>query len=424
MSHPVHGTIDELSARVTGRKIPLFQGDLTGNLERLRCVVEGRRVLVVGAAGSLGSSTVFPILDLSPAEVCLVDLAENNLVELLRSIRSSGELADAPVSIQPIDYGSPVMERFLRQSEPFDLVLNFSAVKHVRSERDAVSLLQLVDTNLLKADRFLGWLRRFGHGREGVFFVSSDKAANPANLMGASKRVMEHMIFWHGSPQAAGRTLLEDDISFGGPLPRVTTARFANVAFSDGSLPWGFLQRIAKGQPLSGPSDVKRFLLSLREAGQLCTLASLLLEGNHILIPRLDPSADMVSFRGIAETTLAFHHLHPRWCASEAEAREGTPGSDGWPCYFASSDTMGEKMFEEFVAEDERAKEVGLQALLAVPYEASPSTQVLQALFRMLDALLADPAKPVTKTDLVEAIRTVVPTLHLVDSEQSLDRKM
>jgi FlaA1/EpsC-like NDP-sugar epimerase len=424
MTQPLHATIDALSARVTGRPAPLFQADLDGHRGALRAVVEGRRVLVVGAAGSLGSSTVFPLLSLSPKEVCLVDLAENNLVELLRSIRSSAELSDAPVAIQPIDYGSPVMERFLRRSEPFDLVLNFSAVKHVRSERDEVSLLHLLDTNLLKADRFLGWLRRFGHGSRGVFFVSSDKAANPANLMGASKRVMEHMIFWHGSAEAEGRTLLEEGAAFGASLPRVTTARFANVAFSDGSLPWGFLQRLAKGQPLSGPSDVKRFLLSLQEAGQLCTLAGVLLADRHILVPRLDPDADMVSFKDIAEATLDFHRLKPRWCASDREARDMAPAAGEWPCYFSASDTMGEKMYEEFVADGERSVEVGLKELLAVPYEAAPDSGALRAVFARLEALRAEPDAPVAKADLVEAIRAVVPTLQHVDSEHSLDRKM
>lgn len=424
MSQPQHATIDSLSALVTGRSTPLFQGDLESNWAGMKELVRGRRVLVVGAAGSLGSSTVFPVLGLEPREVCLVDLAENNLVELLRSIRSSQELADAPVAIQPIDYGSPIMERFLCQSEPFELVLNFSAVKHVRSERDAVSLLHLLDTNLLKADRFLGWLRRYGHGGKGVFFVSSDKAANPANLMGASKRVMEHMIFWHGSPEAEGRTLLAEDGAFGPPLPRVTTARFANVAFSDGSLPWGFLQRLAKGQPLSGPSDVKRFLLSLREAGQLCTLASLFLEAGHILVPRLDPEADMISFREIAESTLAFHGLKARWCQDEAEARTVAPGQGEWPCFFAPSDTMGEKMYEEFVGDGERSVEVGLRELLAVPYAQAPSTADLRATFAGLEAFRTHPGRPVGKGDLVDLIRAVVPTLQHVDSERSLDRKM
>ncbi len=424
MSQPQHATIDALSALVTGRPTPLFQADLDSNRDRLKDLVRDRRVLVVGAAGSLGSSTVFPVLGLEPREVCLVDLAENNLVELLRSIRSSEELADAPVAIQPIDYGSLVMERFLRQSEPFDLVLNFSAVKHVRSERDEVSLLHLLDTNLLKADRFLGWLRRYGHGGKGVFFVSSDKAANPANLMGASKRVMEHMIFWHGSPEAQGRTLLEEDAAFGAPLPRVTTARFANVAFSDGSLPWGFLQRLAKGQPLSGPSDVKRFLLSMREAGQLCTLAGVMLEKDHILVPRLDPEADTVSFREIAESTLAFHGLKPRWCVDDAEARSLRPEPGEWPCFFAPSDTMGEKMYEEFVGDGERSVEVGLRELLAVPYTQAPASGALRAVFSRLEAFRARPELPVAKRDLVEIIRSVVPTLQHVDSERSLDRKM
>jgi nucleoside-diphosphate-sugar epimerase len=421
---PADEVLNELSARVTGRTEPLFEKDLERNVERIRDLVASRRILVVGGAGSIGSSTVLQLLRFRPAHVTVADVAENNLVELLRTVRSSRDTWDADVAIQPIDYGSPIMERFLATQAPFDVVLNFAAAKHVRSERDVISLLVMLDTNLVKADVFLGWVRRYGHGGGGVFFVSSDKAANPANLMGASKRMMEQMLFWHASPAARGRTLLDDGAACGAPLARATTARFANVAFSDGSLPWGFLRRIAKRQPLSGPSDVKRFFLSLEESGQLCTLASLVCPSEHILIPRLDPAADLHSFQDVARLTLAYLGHEPAWCASECEARTGAPVRGAWPCYFQTSDTMGEKLCEEFVAEGERTVEVGLRALKAVPHEFSADAAALANVFRQLRASIAFPALSIDKPAIVELIRSAVPTLQHVESNLSLDRKM
>jgi len=387
--------------------------------------VSGSRILVVGGAGSLGSSTIYQLLQWSPKEICIVDTSENNLVEVLRTIRSDRAETDAEISIQPIDYGSPVMERFLAKSPVFDFVLNFSALKHVRSERDEISLLQMLDTNLLKADRFLGWLRRFGHGQQGVFFVSSDKAANPANLMGASKRVMEQMLFWHAHPESEGRTLLTRDPSVGGPLPRVTTARFANVAFSDGSLPFGFIQRLAKQQPLSGPADVRRFLLSLEEAGQLCSIAGILCPNGHIVAPKLDPDLDMVTFKDIAVATLEQYGFKPLWCKSEAEARNHACGEGGtWPCYFAGSDTMGEKLFEEFVGDGEKEVELGLPNLMGIPYVPSASSAELQTVFGQVASWYGDPALHLSKETMVSVIKSVVPTLAHATSERSLDNKM
>lgn len=422
---PRNASLDALSRAVAGRQVPLFQEDLDNHAAALAAAAEGRRILVVGGAGSLGSSTVYQLLRFSPRHLCLLDTSENNLVEVLRSIRSARGLARAEVAIQPLDYGSGAAERFLAEQEPFDLVLNFSALKHVRSERDAISLLQLLDTNLVRADRFLGWLRRHGHGRQGVFFVSSDKAANPANLMGASKRAMEQMLHWHSQPSSQGRTLAGPDPRVGGPLPRVTTARFANVAFSDGSLPHGFLQRLAKGQPLSGPSDVRRFLLTLEEAGQLCLLAALHAEPGHLLAPRLDPEADMVGFRDIAAATLAHHGFQPRWCASEEEAREAEPGLGGlWPCHFAPSDTMGEKLFEEFVGSGECALEAGYRHLIAVAIQPGCLPDILEGAFQAFGAWLRDASRPLSKANLIDTLARVVPTLQHETSERSLDAKM
>lgn len=422
---PIDHQVDALSRRVTGRQTLFFENDLASRSETVAGILAGRRVLVVGGAGSIGSSTLYQLLRFRPAHLAIVDTAENNLVEVLRTIRACPDMADADVAIQPIDYGSPVMARFLAEQKPFDWVLNFSAAKHVRSERDTVSLLQMMDTNLVKADRFLGWLRIHGHGRRGVFFVSSDKAANPANLMGASKRLMEQMLFWHASPAADGRTLCDAQASCGAPLGNATTARFANVAFSDGSLPLGFLHRIAKRQPLSGPSDVRRFFLSLQESGQLCTLAALACPGNHVAIPRLDPEADMHTFDMVAKLTLEHFGYQPHWCASEDEARSMEPGRDNrWPCLFQASDTMGEKLYEEFLGEGETAVNLGFHALQGIDHRFSTDPALLPEVCRRLAAMVDTPSLPSNKDAITAIIRAAVPSLQHVTSTQSLDGRM
>jgi len=232
------------------------------------------------------------LLALRPAALCIIDPSENNLAELVRTMRS-GSLPLPPVlQPEPLDYGEPLTHAFLAAQAPFDVVLSFAALKHVRSERDEFSLLRMLDVNLVKADRFLAALRRQGHGRDGVFFVSTDKAADPVSLMGASKRAME-LLLWAHTEAGAPASLID-----GGnapPLPRATTTRFANVAFSDGSLPWSFLQRLEKGQSLAAPVDVRRYLVSPVEAGQLCLLAALICPHRRVLVPNLDPARDLVS---------------------------------------------------------------------------------------------------------------------------------
>lgn len=411
-----------LGRLVTGRAESMFMHDLDRNWAALEEAFAGKRILVTGGAGSIGAATVKFMLGLAPGAVLVVDPAENNLVELLREIRSSRDLARAEVAIEPVDYGSPVMERILRNPEPFDLVLNFAASKHVRSERDVPSLLQMLDTNLLKADHFLGWLRRYGHGRRGVFFVSSDKAANPANLMGASKRIMELMLFWHGSEPARGRSLL--GAPSGEPLPRCTSARFANVAFSDGSLLQGFLQRIAKGQPLAGPSNIRRFFVTLEEAGHVCALAAALPAAGEILVPRLSPVRDLQDFRTIAQRVLRHHGLEPLWLPSAEAALACRPEPGQWPCCFLEQEAMGEKEWEEFVGEGERARSAGLEGLQVVVPGPGPAEEMLAGFLRTLDRWREDPALPVAKADIVRAMGRVVPTLRHHAAGRSLDARM
>jgi FlaA1/EpsC-like NDP-sugar epimerase len=412
----------ELGKLITGRERSLFEGDYRNASPRLQEAFEAKRVLVVGAAGSIGSSTLRCILDWKPEEMLLVDIAENNLVEVLRDIRSDPTVGNSNVAIQPVDFGSPMMERILAEHPGFDWVFNFAAGKHVRSERDVPSLLQMIDTNLLKADRFLGWLRSYGHGGDGVFFVSSDKAANPANLMGASKSMMEQLIFWHGSENTGGLSLL--GLPAGGRRLRCTTARFANVAFSDGSLLHGFLNRIAKGQPLAGPSDIRRYFVTLEEAGHICCLAAVLPKQGQILVPRLSSSKDQKDFREIAAQVLNYYGFEPHWLKSENAARNARPVGKSWPCFFAPSKAMGEKEFEEFVGTGENSIEIGLDKLQVVASTGLPSTETLRSVFSDLASWRENPTSCLGKEQITESMKRVVYSLQHVDKDHSLDEGM
>jgi FlaA1/EpsC-like NDP-sugar epimerase len=414
--------IEAIAQEVTGRPVSLFAPDVQAQQGVLAAAVAGRRILVAGGAGSIGSATIMELLRLEPAALAVLDPSENNLVELMRSIRSQDHQPATDVQIEPLDYGSALAAGWLGAQRPFDVVLSFAALKHVRSERDTFSLLRLLEVNLLQADRFLATLRRQGHGARGVFFVSTDKAANPVSLMGASKRVMELLLWAHAQAGAPASLLAGGSAP---PLPQVTAARFANVAFSDGSLPWGFLQRLEKRQPLAAPGDVRRYLLSPREAGQLCLLAALCCPHRHVLVPLLDPVDDLVSFTDIAVSTLRAFDLEPAWFEDAARARAGVTTEQArgrYPILVTTSDTSGEKDIEEFVARGEQAREAGLAAarVVAGPVADIPAlATVLQGI-----ALAVDGTLPVAKRDLVDLLTRVVPELAHRETGTSLDGKM
>ena len=344
----------------------------------------------------------------------VLDTSENNLAELVRSIRGRPEGFTGELRVEPLDYGSPLAARYLADIPRHDLVLSFAALKHVRSERDAYSALRLLEVNLLAAHRFLDAVAEAGHGEAGVFLVSTDKAANPVSLMGASKRLMEWLLWAHR------------DGSLGPPLQRATTTRFANVAFSDGSLPWAFLQRLAKGQPLAAPRDVRRFLVSPREAGELCVLAALVAPDRSVLVPRLDPQRDMVTFPSIAEHTLRSMGLEPAWYEDEAEARtavasERTEGR--YPVLLTSADTSGEKPFEEFVAEGERTRDLDLASVAAI--DGPPvAAAALRAVLQTIDDAVSGRGSLPEKSDLVEWLGDLVPGLRHLETGTSLDARL
>lgn len=413
--------IERITSIATGRQESLFSLDCASHFAQLQDSISGKRVLVAGGAGSIGSATIAEILKYRPSALCVLDPNENNLTELVRTVRSQKETRDLELHIEPLDYGSLLAGQWLSRQAPFDFVLSFAALKHVRSERDEFSLLRMLEVNLLSADRFLATLREQGHGRSGVFFVSTDKAAFPVSLMGASKRVMEILLWAHARPDSP-RSFLD-----GGnapPLARVTCARFANVAFSDGSLPWGFLQRIEKGQPLAVPGDVRRYLLSPAEAGQLCLLSSVICPHGEFLIPKLEPQ-DAVQFTSIAEATLKDFGWVPAWYSDPDEAcrmfsAECAQGR--YPVLVTHADTAGEKEIEEFVGPDECPHEIGLRGAQAVPAVRVETAKLAEFLTLLRQAM--ETGKLPTKSDLVRAISGLVPELLHRDSVLMLDSRM
>ncbi len=314
-----------------GRSTELFAGDLSAHEEEIRSVLRSSRILVVGAAGSIGRAVSKELFRRDPLVLHVVDLSENSLTELVRDIRSSIGYIEGEFKTFCLDCGSLEFEAFIENQAPYDYFLNFSALKHVRSERDPYTLMRLIAVNILSGERLL---RYAVQGKASKYFaVSTDKAANPVNMMGASKRIMELFMMRAGAK-----------------VP-VSSARFANVAFSDGSLLDGFTQRVRKLQPISAPQDVRRYFISEREAGVLCLIAAFVGRNRETLFPKLSSTLHLTTFSQIAQNYLESLGYTPYPCGSEDEARarmDELYPRKMWPCYFFDSDTTGEKEFEEF----------------------------------------------------------------------------
>lgn len=396
----------ELASVVTGRPASMFTDDVTAHAETTAAKVEGRRVLVVGGAGSIGAATVRGLLAYAPRLLHVVDLDENSLVELVRDLRSRDAVGhDTELRLTPLDFAGSIMRRLMREHAPYDLVLNFAAVKHVRSERDVYSLLRMLEVNVLAADRLLSWL--VGHGAPSYFAVSTDKAANPVNIMGATKRAMELVMF----DERRG-------------LP-VTSARFANVAFSNGSLLDGWLRRLEKGQPWAVPEGTRRYFVSPEESGQLCLLAATAAPDRHVVIPTLDPQLHLRDLVEVADEVLAALGLEAVHCSSEGEARSAmqrVAGSGQWPVLLTALDTAGEKEFEEFSATDDVRHTGDFRQLLTLSTPAADPADLDEFLARATE--LAQTQGAVTSDDVIKCVKSVVPGLIHRSSELSLDTRM
>ncbi len=401
--------IEELSALATGRTKSLFSEDVTLFQDELRRQIEGSRVLAIGASGSIGAATVRQLVSFNPDALHVVDQNENSLVELVRDLRSRFQPAQLrDFRTLPLKLGSPILVRFLNEQRPYDTVLNFAALKHVRSEKDCYSILQMLETNVIQPLHLLESLAQRGGVRR-YFCVSTDKAANPVNLMGASKRLMEHVIF---SREAVG------DVQI-----KVASARFANVAFSDGSLLQGWLMRLAHRQPLAVPRDTRRYFVSLEEAGQICLLAAFIAPDRHLLVPRFRPD-EMLELSQLAVRVLERFGLKTKVLEDEDAARmAGAAPNGSYPLLLTPLDTSGEKAYEEFVGDGEESVDLALPHLLGVRYFPLQSGSLSEVLNR-IEAMVHSPNVPVTREALIGEMKKLLPEFQHHASSKSLDQRL
>lgn len=395
-----------IAENVTGREKSLFLADIEANKDKLRSEIEGKKVLVIGGAGSIGSSYIKAILPFRPSQLVVVDLNENGLAELTRDLRSTeGMFIPEDYKTYTLNFDDPIFTRIFKENDGFDIVANFSAHKHVRSEKDRNSVQALLENNVIKAKRLLDLLAT--NPPRHFFCVSTDKAANPVNVMGASKRIMEDLIMAY-----ADRF-------------KVTTARFANVAFSNGSLPAGFMERVMKHQPLAAPKDVKRYFVSPEESGQICMLASILGKNGEIFFPKLGKEK-MMTFSTICDRFLDKLGYEKVECSSDEEARRYAANmpedTKKWPVVYFNSDTTGEKDFEEFVVEGEESDTERFAALGVVVNAKRKPLEEVEKFLDKLEATFSDPG--FTKADVVEAIKTFVPNFEHEEKGKNLDQKM
>lgn len=388
-----------------GRENELLFQDVSNHENDLKQIVEASTFLVIGGAGSIGQAVTKEIFKRNPIKLHVVDISENNMVELVRDIRSSYGYIDGDFQTFALDVGSVEYDAFIKADGKYDYVLNLSALKHVRSEKDPFTLMRMIDVNILNTEKTL--LQSIANKSKKYFCVSTDKAANPVNMMGASKRIMEMFLM---------RRSLEINIS---------TARFANVAFSDGSLLHGFNQRIQKRQPIVAPQDIKRYFVTPKESGELCLMSCIFGENRDIFFPKLSEELNLISFADIAVRYLNQIGYEPYLCASEAEARalvETLPDQGKWPCLFTNSDTTGEKDFEEFYTEKETLDMARFNNLGVIKNEAVFDNHVLEAFSQLIEE--RKKLMSWTKEELVALFYKMIPDFGHKETGKYLDGKM
>ena len=387
---------------ITHRETSLFADDIQLNEHTLSESIKAKSVLVIGGAGSIGSSFIRAILPFKPKRLYVIDVSENNLTELTRDLRSSSDLKlPEEYCTYPINYGSTIFKKIWQSKGPFEIVANFAAHKHVRSERDAYSIEAMLQNNVLQAKSLLDAL--LDDPPEHFFCVSTDKAANPVNVMGASKKLMEDLI-----------------LAYADRLP-ITTARFANVAFSNGSLLAGFVARLMKKQPIAAPNDVRRYFVSPQESGEICMLACLLGNSGEILFPKLEASS-MKYFHHIAEKFLETCGFIPLQYKSEMAAKVACEKIEKhYPVFFFESETSGEKLFEEFYTPNERVNFNRFKQLGVIEDAPRKTIGELTAICSDLSIFLQKPKK---KSDIVMKLQEYVEGFHHKETGKSLDQKM
>ena len=400
---------------MTKRPESLLKADFEKYADEMNKRIDGKRMLVVGGAGTIGSNYVKAALRyFKPAAMYVVDIDENQLTELTRELRAGNDFTVPSEYItEPIDLGSKLFEKFFKAHGPFDIVANFAARKHVRAERDVHSIEAMCETNVFMAKKLLDLLLE--NPPEAFFCVSTDKAANPVNVMGATKKLMEETI-----------------MAYADRLP-IKTARFANVAFSNGSLPIGWLNRIAKKQPLSCPLGIRRFFVSPVESGELCLAASVLADSGDIVYPKLDPEKDMIPFDAVVKDMLNDMGIGCKVCKTTDEAKESIvrmfdcsdcsiAEKGGWPVEFFGSDTDGEKTFEEFYTDSDVKNETKFINLGVVKNAKRRPVAEVEAIFAKLHEVF-DTAGA-TKEAVVEVLKEYLPNFNHISKGKSLDGRM
>jgi len=388
-----------------GREKELFTKDIKNYNQELKNIISSSTFLVIGGAGSIGQAVTKEIFKRNPKKLHVVDISENNMVELVRDIRSSFGYIEGEFATFALDIGSIEYDAFIKSDGKYDYVLNLSALKHVRSEKDPFTLMRMIETNIFNTDKTIK--QSIENGTKKYFCVSTDKAANPVNMMGASKRIME--MFVHRNSENI----------------KVSMARFANVAFSDGSLLHGFNQRIEKGQPIVAPNDIKRYFVTPQESGELCLMSCIFGENRDIFFPKLSESLDLISFADIAVKYLKNKGYEPYLCENEDEARalaKTLPQEGKYPCLFTSSDTTGEKDFEEFFTENETLDMERFTNLGVIKNEATFDESLLQEFEQTIGDMLNK--KEWQKEEIVKLFFKMIPDFGHKETGKYLDGKM
>ena len=391
-----------ISAYVTHRSSSMFEADILANASKLTEEIQGKSVCVIGGAGSIGSSYIKAVLRFKPAKLVVIDLNENGLAELTRDLRSTEGLTVPPeYRAYTLNFADPIFARIFREEKGFDIVANFSAHKHVRSEKDKYSVQALIENNDIKAKKLMDLLTEYPPKH--FFCVSTDKAANPVNIMGASKRIMEDLVMAYTTKF------------------KVTTARFANVAFSNGSLPDGWMHRIQNKQPLAAPNDVKRYFVSPEESGQICMLACILGNNGEIFFPKLGEE-QMLTFSAICDKFVQSEGYRKHECATDAEAKkfaaEMSYESDTYPVVYFKSDTTGEKAYEEFYVPGEKLNMNRFKGLGVIEEVKKRPMNEIQVFFDEIESLFA--REDFTKAQVVDAIKRFIPNFEHEEHYQGI----
>jgi len=388
-----------------GRNKFLFNDDIADNSNELKQIVKESSFLVIGAAGSIGQAVTKEIFKRNPKKLHCVDLNENNLVELVRDIRSSMGYIDGEFRTFALDIGSKEFDFMASSHGNYDYILNLSALKHVRSEEDPFTLMRMLEVNILNTIKTIEIAKNTNSKK--YFCVSTDKAANPVNMMGASKRIMELFLSYHSN---------DVDIS---------TARFANVAFSDGSLLAGFENRLKKIQPIAAPNDVRRYFLTPQESGELCLLSCLLGKNNEIFFPKLNEDLNLITFSEIAERFLNARGFKPYICSSEEEARieiNKLIKSKLWPCFFSNSNTTGEKDFEEFFEKNDILNLDLFKSIGVISNFPTTESKILESFKSKIIEMKMN--KNYTKPEIIKMFNEILPNFDHIEKNMYLDAKM